>query len=70
MRAIILLTIALCFLALTSQASTLDSARVLLDDGWVNKAKDILEPIVESNEDNAEALYLLGRTYLILDDHD
>ncbi len=70
MRAIIFLTIALCFLALTSHAVTLDSARVLLDNGWVNKAMDILKPIVESDEDNAEALYLLGRSYLVLDDHD
>jgi len=63
----------LLFLSLfpaSSHASSLDSARALLDEGWMNKAKDILEPIVESDEDNAEALYLLGRTYLILDDHD
>ncbi|MBD3333462.1 tetratricopeptide repeat protein, partial [candidate division GN15 bacterium] len=69
MRIVLLTVTVFTWLLSFAHAATLDSARVLIDSGWVNKARAILEPILQSNPANAEAHYLQGRVYLAFRNH-
>jgi tetratricopeptide (TPR) repeat protein len=68
-RLFILVVSGCLFLATSAHAATLDSARVLIENGWLNKAQALLEPVLQSSPTNAEAHFLQGRVYLALRNH-